>query len=397
MNTIALDHIAPGIDEELFGWGRYLRAEAPIAYSEAHGGFWVVSRYEDVVKVATDHESFTNTQGVTFPPLPKFPLPAIPLECDAPEHARYRGVLTPFFRSPAVRGHEQAVRGIVSSLIDTFIEQGEADLIGDFAHPLPALVLAEVFGFTAEEGRVFLRGFGGMVEAAGSQHPEAQAGAIDAFLSLLAQKLDQRRCTPGDDLTTAIVQAEIDGAPLTGEEALGLLFAVAGAGTETTGHAIGHILHRLAEDLDLRERLTRDPSLIPSAVEEVLRLQPPAFMLARTVSRNVSIGEVELEPGDKVLMFWGWANRDEAIFDHADDFILDRAPNPHLTFGAGVHKCVGQHLARLELRVAVEEVLRRLPDYAEESDPGLPRLRGGWVWGFDALPVRFTPGQRAGR
>jgi cytochrome P450 len=213
-------------------------------------------------------------------------------------------------------------------------------------------------------------------------------------MAFLSEELGERRATPADDVISAIVNFEAEGRRFTEEECLGLLWSTAGAASDTTTSAIGHALYGLARFPDVRQRLRDDPSLVPAAVDEVLRLDAPAFALARTVTRDVTVGDVQMKAGDRVLCLYGCANRDDEVFPDPDEIALDRSPNQHLAFGNGIHRCLGMHLARMELRLAITEVLERIPDYRLAGDPGPPRLRGGLMWSLDELPITFTPGQR---
>lgn len=389
---VAFDHTDTGISDELFEWGRRLRAESPLAYTDAHGGFWVASRYDDIAAITKDHKSFSSAQGITIPPLAN-PVPSIPAESDEPWHHHYRAVLAPFLTPGAVREYEPVLRSLVTEAIDSFIERGEADAVADLAAQIPTLAMARVFGFSERDAQRLDEGFAAVVEAAGTGDIEVQTKAVGDFMAFLNEKIEEGRSNPErQDVVSAMVKYEAEGRQFTQEECLGLLWSTAGAAVDTTRHAIGHALHGLARDKNIRQQLIEDSALISAAVDEALRLDPPAFAIARTAVREVTVGDVTLNPGDRVLVVYGWANRDDSAFVRPDEIDLQRAPNPHLTFGNGIHRCLGMHLARLEVRIVIEEVLERLPDYELASDPGNPRLRGGIMWGFDSLPITFTPG-----
>jgi cytochrome P450 len=392
MDNIDFDHTKLRNDRDLFAWGDYFRAR-PIEYSTAHGGFWVVSRHEDLLEVLKNPSLFASSGGTTIPAMGQ-PVPALPTQSDEPNHRHYRAIITPFLTPGAVAEQSGTIRDIVSDLIDTFIERGEADLVAELSQPIPAMVMARAFGFTAAEAQFVAEQFSAIMMAGTIGDVDAQGAAVDKYMAWVRARLAERRAAPGSDLASAIVAAKIDGIPLSDEECEGILWTAAAGAVQSTGHAIGHALYLLAKHPEVRAQLLVDRTLVPVAVEEMLRLQAPTFMMKRTVTQATEIGGVQLRLGDQVLMVFGWANHDGQVFTNPEDFDLHRARNPHLTFGHGIHKCSGMHLARAELALVVEAVLARLPDYQLVSEVR-PTLHAGLLWGHDALPVRFTPGHRA--
>jgi cytochrome P450 len=384
------DHASQQVADELFEWRARLDDGSGMTYSDAYGGFWVVSRFEDIVAIAKDNERFMSGEGITIPPLEN-PMPSIPAESDEPRHRHYRAVLAAYLTPGAVRRYEPDIRRIVTSVVDTFVGRGEVDFVTDLAAIVPELVTGSVFGFDHDDAVRFGAGFRAVLAAAAGGNPEEQAAAVGGFIEILRAKLSERRVSPGDDIVSAIVSHEAEGRAFSEDECIGLLWSTAGASIDTTVYAIGHALYGLAQFPEVRQQLIEDASLIPAAVEESLRLNAPAFALARTVAAPVTVAGVDLKPQDRVLLMYGWANRDQATFPDPDQFRLDRAVNPHCSFGKGIHTCVGMHLARLEVRIVLEEILRRLPDYQLVGDPGRPVLHGGLMWGYDSLPARFTP------
>ena len=389
-STVDFNHGDPDISAALFDWGKRLQRESPIARSEALGGFWIVSRYDDIATITKDPEGFITSQGATLPPLAQ-PVPLLPLESDPPEHGYYRRVLLPLLTAKVINQHTDTIRAIVVEALDAIAEHGEGDAVADFAARIPARALACVLGFTDADAFRFDRDFSAVVHAAGSGDTARQAAALDRYMSFLREKLAERRADPGgSDVVSALVRHEVDGRLLTDEECLGMLFALGGAGIDTTKHAIGHAVHAIGTDPSLRRHLIDDIGGVRGMVEECLRLQTPAFMTARTVSRPATVGGVDMAPGDRVLIVFGWANRDAAAFADPEALRLDRTPNKHLAFGQGAHQCVGMHLARVEMAIAIEELLARLPDYELVTPDETPRLHGGLMWGFQTLPIRVT-------
>jgi cytochrome P450 len=394
VTTVEFDH-AQALAAEFLAWGDSLRKESAPVFNTAHGGFWVVTNYEDIHTIDRDHERFASGQGITIPPLGQ-PVPVVPAESDEPNHSHYRSVLSPFLTPTAVRGYEAVVRALVNERIDRFIERGSVDVVPELAIPVPVFAMARVFGLSDDEAKQFFDAFTEILEAAASGDMEKVGPAVSSFIVFINAALDDVRSRPADmtNIYSAIVNSTIDGRAFDEGECVGLLWSTTAAATETTTHAIGHAMHLLATRPDVKKQLIADPGLIPAAVEEVLRMDAPNHTIARTVTVEVEIGGVTMKAGDRVLLMYGFANRDPETFPEANEFIVDRTPNRHLTFGHGIHTCVGLHLARQEVRTVVDEVLKRMPDFELAGDPGLPRLRGGLMWGFDSLPITFTPGPR---
>jgi cytochrome P450 len=317
------------------------------------------------------------------------PLRMIPTESDEPLHTQYRSVLYPFLTPGAVKPYEPMVRRCVTDLIDGFIADGEADLLVQFAKPLPAQVISQFFGFTAEDGIHCYEWLCQMFTG----DPQAAMDGVTKFVGFLEEGLAKARANPVDDVLSAVVTHRFDDRGFTDEECVGIMFTSITGALETTVAGIALGLRIFGLNREVRDRLLREPASIARAVEEVLRMESPAQCPARTVTEEVEVNGMTMKPGDRVLLLFGSGNYDGEKFRNPEEFQIDRKPNSHLAFGHGIHKCVGQHLARLELRVAFEEVLRRMPDY-ELVDAPAPNLRGGSTWGIDALRVRFTPGPR---
>ena len=388
--TVDFDHGDPKISEALHEWGRRLQERPTLSFTEAHGGFYIASRQEDICAVARDTDSFSSAQGITIPPLAN-PVPSIPAEADEPMHRHYRAALQEYLTPGAVRRYEDDIRRLVSDTVDSFVEKGEADLIVDLAAKIPTLATARVFGFDHDEALRFDRGFRAVVEAAGAD-PDTQVRAVDDFIGFLKARIDERRAAPADDAISSIATFEGAGRTFTDEECLGLLWSIAGAATDTTRHAIGHTLYHVHANPDVRRRVTDDLSLVPAVVEECLRLEAPAFSIARVATQDVTVAGTSLRAGDRVLLVYGWGNRDAALFENPDELLVGRRNvMQHCTFGKGIHTCIGMHLARMEVRLVLEQVLQRLPDYRLEVPAG-PQLAGGLMWGFESLPATFTPG-----
>lgn len=367
---VDFDHTDPAYARNPYDRFSELREKCPVAHSPKFGGFWVVSRYEDVVRVSRDTDTFSNAQGISWPPIGAL-LPLLPIEADPPLHSAYRRILQQEFRRGRMRDLEEGVRQLANELIDGFFDRGEADLMTELVTPLPATVIARMLGFPTADWRLFRDWLDILIEAARIGDAERGAETATAFVGHLAAALDERRTSPRDDMLTRIVKSEVDGRALSEMEALGMTWLTIVAGHETTIGGLGGLLMHVGADPSLKRRLLADRSLIPKAIEEALRLETPIQGMLRSVTQDVCIRDQWMREGDKVWMVYGSANRDEKQFTDPDQFDLDRSLNRHLAFGDGIHRCVGAPLAQLEMQVVLEEVLRRMPDYSVEDPAGL--------------------------
>ena len=365
-----------------------LRRTCPLGQGTRFGGFWVVSRFIDIRNAAAQPEVFSSASGVTIPAFGN-PLPAIPVEVDPPRHGQYRQLMRAWFSPGEMAKLEGDIREIARSLIDQFASRGYADLAVELAEPFAPIVIARLMGLPESEWQHFRGLAEGMLEAAGAEEDEENLDKAMAFLAYLQQHLEMRKADPTgqrDDLLSRIVQLRIDGQPLSNEEILGVTLTLVAAGQTTTVGATGLMFLNLARHPEVKDQLVADPSLIPRAIEEVLRFDTPSQYVARTVTSDVELHGQHLGVGDRVILLWGSANHDPEEFDRPGEFRLDREKNRHVAFGAGVHRCLGAPLARLEMRVVLEEVLRRIPDY-RVSDWGAVDVSGVIARAVRSLPV----------
>jgi cytochrome P450 len=397
--TTDFDHHRPGFEPaETFA---ELRRNCPMAWTEAHGGFWVVSRYDDVTDAARDDDRFRSAEGVT---IPRAPFRVIPIEMDPPEFFGLRRVLNPPFSPGAVARLEPMIRRITDELIDGFIETGRVEFIDQLARPLPGRVTLRIVGFPEEEWPAFHKALFAALHTA-FDGPDA---AMDAKKAMLAGRMWQRdrirelithhREHPGDDdLTTLLMEADVDGRRLTDDELVDTLALVLDGGLDTTASSIGLAVVRLSQNPAMKQALLDDPALLASAVEEFLRVDTPVQGLARTAARDCEFAGQQVAAGERLLLLWASANRDDAAFEQPDDVILDRAGNRHITFGVGNHRCIGSHLARLMFSVALERVLARLPDFTV-PEGGVERAPDvGTIYALHGVDAVFTPGPRVVR
>ena len=370
-----------------------LRRTCPVAWSNSHGGHWIVSRYEDIHEVNRCPEIFSNNP-VGIPPNLGQDQPLIPLEIDPPDHTSYRQILTPLFSPSRMNALEPQIRSLVTDLIDSFAARGECEFIEEFARPLPSQVFLGLMGWPLEDAPQLLKWTYDIIEGkpggTDEESNEVRTAAGMEVYTYFAELLDNAYENPGDDIISQLTRSTFNGErELSPFEVLNIVFIVMLGGLHTVTGTLGNSLIYLAEQPELRDRLVANPALIPSAVEELLRWES-IVAPARRVTTPVTVNGVQMEPGDRVLLPLGSAGRDPEEFPDADEVILDRNPNRHLAFGSGPHRCLGSHLARVELKVALEELHRRLPDYELALDDP-PVLRLHQVKGVNRMKLRFTP------
>ena len=385
-----------GFPHELF---RRLRREAPVAWHEGdlHGGpgYWVISRYEDVKLVSKNPQLFSSVPGTQIQDLSQEEMlgPPSMIGMDPPAHARYRKLVSRGFTPRAIRELEPHTHEIVRAILDRVAPKGGCDFVTDVAAELPLQVIAEFLGVPQEDRHKLFhwsnRLIGSEDPEYGASQEEARGAAIEMFV--YANGLaEARRSAPGADLVSAMLHGEVAGERLTTPEFDSFFLLLAIAGNETTRNLISHGMLLLIEHPEARARLLADPSLLPSAVEEMLRYRPPVMYFRRTATRDVELRGRTIRAGQKVTLWYPSANRDEEVFERPDLFDIARSPNDHLAFGVGEHFCLGSHLARLEIRVMFEHLLRRLPDVELDGEPSM--LRSHFIDGVKSMPVRFTPG-----
>jgi hypothetical protein len=376
------DWTRPDFQERLHEIYRELRERHPLARSPA--GFWAVARFADVFALASDPATFSSERTLISPP---GLVPTIQ-SLDPPRHDRLRALVSLAFTPKRVREMEPRVRAIARELLDPLVGAGPGDLLAQYARHIPSRVIGEMIGIPDERIPAFLHWTEAMVELPeGRSQSEAikdPAASIYAEFSLL---LDERRRARRDDLMSALIDAELEGRKLTHEELLGFCFVLVVAGNDTTTNLIANGAVLLAEHPEQRRLLAHDPALLDGAIEEMLRYESPAQALPRRLLRDVELHGRTLREGEQLFLLWGSANRDEREFEDADRFDVRRRIKRQLAFGQGIHFCLGKSLARLEARVAFEELLARAPDY-ELAGPA-PWLPSMWARAHARVPVAF--------
>jgi cytochrome P450 len=394
VRLVEFDPYSYEVHEDPYPVYRALRAEAPV-YRHEGLGFWALSRHADVLAAFKDLETFSNRHGVSLD-RDAFHANADStmsfLAMDPPRHTRMRALVSRGFTPRRVAELEPRVRAIAQQHLCACEGRGRWDFIADFAGRLPMDVVSELLGVPAAD-RATLRGWADQVvhREEGVQGMPASAGAAALrMLHYFTGMLEESRRSPRDDLTGALCVAEIDGDRLSDREIIGFLFLMVVAGNETTTKLLGNALYWLWRHPDQRALVARDPSLIPRWVEETLRFDNSTQALSRLVARDVELHGEKLRAGDKAVLLVGSANRDERAFPEPDRFDVLRNTSRSLAFGQGTHFCLGASLARLEGRVALEEVWQRLPGFEIEPE-GIVRVHSVNVRGFAALPLRPRP------
>jgi cytochrome P450 len=355
-------------------------------FSLSQGGYWVLTRADDI-RAAFQRPDLFSSHDFSIP-TNIFPRTLRPLALDPPEHGKYRQPLAPLFSPPSVARREPELREICGGLVDEFVAQGACDLVTALGRPFPTTVFVAMLGLPLSEARTFEQWNHVMLHA--YDDPPARKAAGASILAYLEDLVTRRQAEgPGDtdDLLSVLLRGRVDGRPLTHGELLDYAFMLFIAGLDTVTAMLSFTFQCLGERPDLQRRLVDEPELVPTAVEELLRAHA-IVNTARIVTEDVTFAGVDMVAGDKVLLATALASRDDAEFPDATDIVLDRDANRHLAFGAGPHRCLGSHLARLEVRIAIEELLGRIASF--RLVPGEPIVaHGGGVLGIDRLPIEW--------
>ncbi|MBF4480238.1 Cytochrome P450 [Rhodococcus rhodochrous J3] len=381
---------------------RRLRALGPVVRSPRHGGFWVFTDYEGVFDAARDDQVFSSArcpfggEGLATV-IPKTPVNHhIPVELDPPEHRKYRKLINPLTTPAAVERLRPSIEKYTTRFIDRVIEDGQCDfatIIG-----VPAVVTIDWLGLPADDWERYAHAH----HAALSELPGSAefTHAIDVDFPWMEEQLratiGRRRIEPREDVLSHLLASQIDGRPLTDDEVFAMAELLISGGVGTTASLVAQTLMYLDTDRDLRRNLIRYPEKLPRAVEEFLRVFSPTQALARTVTRDVEFRGHRFHTGDRVLLSWASANRDADAFDDPDSVDIDRWPNRHTSFGMGVHRCAGSHLARALAVEMLGRILGRMPDYEILHEEVVPFPHQAVNPGWKKIPARFTPGPRCG-
>jgi cytochrome P450 len=358
--------------------------------SEEHEGLYMLLSYRDVRSAMTDHRTYSSEPQVLRPMLPRKPIPA--LDMDPPRHGAWRAIFAGAITAKTPEAMRPFVCEDINRHIDAFIEHGHCDIVAELAEPVPAETICRLVGVDDALVPEIRKAALAMFAAQGN--PEEFARRQAEFGTLTVGEIHARRAEPREDYLTRLSTLEVEGRPLDDADYVGLMAAFLGAGHHSTTSAMASLVYEVFSHPALRDSLKKDPAKITVAVEEALRLHPPFFGFFRRTTRAVQVGGTDIPERCDVYMGWAAANRDPQIFDAPAEFRLDRPHERHLTFGFGIHTCPGAGLARMELHVLLEELLRRLPDLAIEGEIPPYRFGGGDYAYLPHLNVRFTAGKR---
>ena len=398
--------------EEREGAFALLRRERPVSFHEEFDpppelplpkgpGYWSLTRHADVVDASRRSDVFCSGRGTSIPDLP----PELNeffgsmISMDDPRHGRLRRIVSRGFTPKALAQLEYDVKRRAAAVVDDVIDKGECDFVTELAAPLPLGIICDLMGipagqtqFVFDQTNVIL-GLGDPEYVSPGTNPLAAAlNAGSALAQLMNELAKERRENPQDDLTSQLLNAELDGESLTDQELASFFILLVVAGNETTRNAISHGMKALCDHPDERRKWAADfDGIAPTAIEEIVRWSTPVIHFRRTATRDTEIGGQAIREGEKAVLWYNSANRDEAVFDEPQRFDVTRSPNEHVGFGGpGAHHCLGANLARREITVMFRELLQRLPDLEITGKPD--RLRSNFIHGIKRMPCSFTPG-----
>ena len=402
----AIDLISPDAFRHGHPWEQYawLRANAPVYRHPEPGtdGFWAITKYDDVRSISRQPKLFSSAAKGVMVGEPTeeelAPNRQMMLFMDPPDHDRFKVLVSRGFTPKSAQLLDARIAELTQEIVDDVIERGECDLVADVAGRLPSGLIAELMGIPREDGERLYELTEIMHTTDDAVHSrEERMQAVIEMLMYAAGVVEQKRRAPGDDIASTLVQAEIDGDRLTDGELQFFFLLLVNAGGDTTRNLVAAGVQQLFDHPDQRARLAGDiDGLLPTAVDEMLRYTSPVANFQRTVMADTSLRGVDLQAGDRVVVFYGSANRDEDVFAEPDRFDVGRDPNPHLAFGGGgPHLCLGMHVARIEIAAMFRELLTRMPDLQPAGEPEL--LASSFIAGVKHMPVKFTPGSRSTR
>jgi cytochrome P450 family 142 subfamily A polypeptide 1 len=368
---------------------RWMRANQPVFRDR--NGLAAATTYEAVIDAERNPELFSNAGGIR-PDQDAMPMM---IDMDDPAHLLRRKLVNAGFSRKRLKVQDESIGALCDILIDAVCERGECDFVRDLAAPLPMAVIGDMLGVLPDEREMFLKWSDEMMVGLSSTVSDADIqGLMDAFVAYndyTRSKIEQRRAEPTEDLISVLVHSEVDGERLSDDDILQESLLILVGGDETTRHTISGGTEQLIRHRDQWDLLQNDPSLIPSAIEEMLRWTSPLKNMCRTLTADTEFHGTQLRQGEKMMLMFESANFDEAVFGDPDNFNIQRDPNSHLAFGFGTHFCLGNQLARIELVKMTTRVLQRLPDLQLADGADLPLRPANFVSGLEAMPVKFTP------
>ncbi len=388
-------------------WYRSMRATQPVHYREKEQ-CWEIFRYDDVLQVLSDHQTFSSNFRGAAPvrpgseeEIPNPPIASTIIALDPPRHDQLRGLVAHDFTPRTLALLTPRITQIANDLLDQVTPTGTMDVVADFSYPLPVIVIAELLGLPPEERPRFKAWSDAVLTGSFEERVEARrkgkgvhgviAQTQKEMKAYFEEILETRRRQPREDLISKLIVARVDGQPLSQEELLGFCQLLLIAGNITTTNLIANAIISFDEHPEVIDRLRAATPLLPKAIEEVLRYRSPVHFLGRQTTTTVHLGGQEIPPRQTILAWVASANRDEAQFPEPDRFDIERAPNRHLSFGYDIHFCLGAHLARLEARIGLAAMLERLPNMRRVPEVPLEMVNSDLIYGVRHLPLTFTP------
>lgn len=401
--VVAFDHQSPRHSADTVASFRSVRETTPVAWTNAHGGYWVMSSYEALFEAARDDDIFSSRRMEQYggPGLsvviPKIPTSLhIPIELDPPEFRAYRKVINQITAPAAVARLQSIIVYYVTSFIDDIIEAGTADLTSVIG--VPAAITIDWFGLPIGDWPRYASAHKALLAELPESPEYIRATTID--LPWISEQIDlaiaERRIQPYDDAISALMAAEVNGAPIRTEDVHSIVDLLIAGGVATTASLIGQALVWLAENPRARQDLIENPHRVDVAMEEFLRFFSPVQTNARTAVTSVEFHGCPVNEGDRVLLPWASANRDVRQFENPDTLDIERWPNRHVAFGVGIHRCAGSHVARAMAKEVITQVLERMPDYTVDTANCVRYSHQGVNSGWSRIPAQFTPGARRG-
>lgn len=376
---------------------RWLRQNDPVHWHEEPGGrgFWAITKHEDVRAISRDSQTFSNSPTIMMQDVPAGSGGAggnMMIMIDPPAHTRYRNLVKSGFTPNAIAPRRERIQALAKQIVDEVIERGECDFVTDIAGKLPSYVIADLLGIPLEDGVMFYDWTEIIHSAPDAVPPEVRGATLQKMVMYSMEVAQRKQQHPGDDLSTHLLNSEVDGDRLTIPDFISFFILLMDAGGDTTRNLVGGGMHLLLEHPDQRARLMSDlEAMLPNAVEEMLRYVSPVTYMRRTLTKDVEMRGTKLREGDKLLMYYGSANADEDVFEDGDAFDITRDCIEHVAFGSGgAHFCLGANIARMEIVAMFREVLTRLRDIERAGETQW--LASNFISGPTHLPIRFRAG-----
>jgi cytochrome P450 len=400
--AVEFDHNSQEHSRDPVASYRALREKCPVAWTEAHGGYWVMSGYDSVFDAARDDEVFSSArnsyggEGLTVV-IPKTPMHMhIPIEIDPPEFRKWRKLINPITAPAAIARMKAMVTKYTTWFIDEVIETGQADLTQVIG--VPSIVTVDWLGLPVSDWAHYAFAHHAVLAAVPGSEEYIQATTVELpyCSAQMREVIAARRADPQDDVISYLVHQTVDDRPVTDDEVFSMVELLLAGGVGTTASLVSQALVWLYQHQDIRQTLIDHPEKLERAIEEFLRYFSPTQALARTVARDAEFHGCPVQTGDRVLLAWGSANRDAAQFESPDTLDIERWPNRHTAFGVGVHRCAGSHLGRAMAHELLSQILARMPDYEVDMDGVEAYPHQGTNTGWRHIPATFTPGPRLG-